>query len=206
MRLLFQIAFFAMIGMISTSTSSLATESPRVETALLAGGCFWCIESDFGTVEGVVDIISGYAGGDRPNPTYDNYYKTDETYKTPHLEVIMVTYNPDRITFPDVVKYHFANIDPTDGDGQFGDRGPQYRPAVFYKTDEEKKIIEDISRQTEEKIKKPVKVDILPDAPFYPAEEYHQDYSTKNPVRYKFFRYRSGRDQTVKDAWTPKEE
>lgn len=198
---LFLTLLLGYLGLATTSTDASAAESARVETALLAGGCFWCIESDFAHLDGVIDVVSGYAGGDRPNPTYENYYVTDETYKTPHIEVIKVTYDPDKLSFSDVVKYHFENIDPTDGDGQFGDRGAQYRPAVFYGTPDEKTAVEEISRIAEEKIGKPVKVDILPMAKFYAAEDYHQDYADKNPVRYKFFRYRSGRDQTVDEVW-----
>lgn len=110
-------------------------------------------------------------------------------------------YDPSVISFRDIVQYHFENIDPTDGEGQFADRGAHYRPAVFYANDEEKAIIEDISKATEEKIKKPVKVDILPMATFYPAEDYHQDYAEKNSLRYKMYRKGSGRDAKIDEVW-----
>jgi peptide methionine sulfoxide reductase msrA/msrB len=197
MRILFLSAFITILmGM----TGAHAQDN-NYKKALLAGGCFWCIESDFAKKDGVIDVFSGYAGGERPEPTYDDYYKTTDAYPTPHLEVIEVTYDPEILTFRDVVQYHFENIDPTDGEGQFGDRGPQYRPAVFYDTHEEKQIIEEISAATETKIQKEVKVDILPMATFWPAEEFHQDYAKKNPARYKFFRWNSGRDSTIDKVW-----
>jgi methionine-S-sulfoxide reductase len=202
MRSFLKLFGLAAIIMTTTSTFTHAKEAK----ALLGGGCFWCIESDFAKKDGVIDVFSGYAGGDRPNPTYKNYYTLEGDYKIPHLEVIEVTYDTEKLSFRDVVQYHFENIDPTDGDGQFGDRGPQYRPAVFYNTPAEKSVIEDISRETEDKIKKEVNVDILPIATFYPAEEYHQDYAKKNPTRYKFFRWNSGRDQKVDEVWSPAKE
>lgn len=187
--------------MVMIMTISTTVKAKDYDTALLAGGCFWCVESDFAKKDGVIDAISGYAGGDIPNPTYETYYKTNDTYTVPHLEVIKIIYDPRKTSFRDVVQYHFENIDPTDGGGQFADRGAHYRPAVFYKTAEEKQIIEEISKQTEEKIKKPVKVDILPDAYFYPAEDYHQDYYKNNPIRYNLYRKGSGRDNKIKDVW-----
>lgn len=204
MRILF-LCIFVYVVILMTSFTVMAGDSNHDphKKALLAGGCFWCVESDLGKQDGVVDVISGYAGGDRPNPTYDNYYKLTDGYKIPHLEVVEVLYDPAVISFRDIVQYHFENIDPTDGEGQFADRGTHYRPAVFYANDEEKAIIEDISKSTEDKIKKPVKVDILPMAPFYAAEDYHQDYAEKNKLRYKMYRTGSGRDQKIQDIWGP---
>lgn len=202
MRALFVCIFIYMIILMSSYTVMAQGDNSNPARALLAGGCFWCVESDLGKKDGIIDVVSGYAGGDRPNPNYDNYYKTDDQYTTPHLEVVEVLYDPAVHTYRDIVQYHFENIDPTDGEGQFGDRGPQYRPAVFYDNEEEKAIIEAISKETEETINKPVMVDILPMAEFFPAEDYHQDFAEKNPIRYHMFRFGSGRDRKIEQVWS----
>jgi peptide-methionine (S)-S-oxide reductase len=185
--------------LIMTSLSALANEKHK--TAILAGGCFWCIEHDFEKLDGIIDAVSGYAGGDRPNPTYENYNKVTGDFQTPHIEVIQVTYDPAQLSYRDILEYHYRHIDPTDGDGQFCDRGPGYRPAVFVKDDEEREIAETINRETAEILGTEVKVEILPNATFYPAEDYHQNYADKNPIRYKFYRWNCGRDQRVAEIW-----
>lgn len=202
MRALFVCLFIYMVILMSSYTVMAQGNDNKPAKALLAGGCFWCVESDLAKQDGIINVISGYAGGDRPDPNYENYYNLDNgRYEIPHLEVVEVTYDPTIKTFRDVVQYHFENIDPTDGGGQFGDRGTHYRPAVFFANEEEKKIIEDISRTTEERIQKPVMVDVLPIAKFYPAEEYHQDFAEKNPLRYHLFRRGSQRDKKIDEVW-----
>lgn len=195
-------SFLKLFGMAIAIMATTSTIShAQTATATLAGGCFWCIETDFEKLNGVTDAVSGYAGGDRPNPVYQNYNKLSEDYKTPHIEVIQVTYDTDKLSYKDILEYHMRHIDPTDGGGQFCDRGPGYRPAIFVKNESERKIASQVNAETAEILGTGVHVDILDDAPFYAAEDYHQDYSKKNPVRYKFYRWNCGRDQTVAKVW-----
>tara|TARA_B100001167_G_C16685247_1_gene264345 strand:+ start:156 stop:695 length:540 start_codon:yes stop_codon:yes gene_type:complete len=173
----------------------------ETKKAVIAGGCFWCVESDFEKLDGITEAVSGYAGGDRPSPVYENYYETNENFTTPHIEVVELTYDPAIISYRDIIEYQMRHIDPTDGDGQFCDRGEQYRPAIFVKNEEERTIAETVIKETAQTLGQDINVDILPDAPFYPAEAYHQDYASKNPVRYKFYRWNCGRDQRINDVW-----
>lgn len=170
-------------------------------TAILAGGCFWCLQHDLEHVPGVVDVVSGYAGGDRPNPTYETYHDLDATYKIPHIEVVQVTYDPARLSYSALLATYLRKIDPTDNRGQFCDRGASYRPAIFAASQDERTAAEEALRMTEDIIRQPVRVDILGTSRFWPAEEYHQHYATKNPTRYKFYRWNCGRDQRVKEIW-----
>jgi peptide methionine sulfoxide reductase msrA/msrB len=169
----------------------------KTAVATLAGGCFWCVETDFEKVPGVVRVVSGYAGGKGENPTYETYAKLG------YIEAVQVYYDPRVITYDQLLNYFWRHIDPTDDGGQFVDRGPQYRSAIFYQDEEQRQIAEK-SKQTLEKsgkLGKPVVTDLIKLTKFYPAEEYHQNYHTKNPIRYNYYRHGSGRDQTVKKLW-----
>jgi peptide methionine sulfoxide reductase msrA/msrB len=169
------------------------------ETATFAGGCFWCMESPFEKVNGVKEVISGYTGGTKENPTYEEV----SSGTTGHLESIQVIYDPKKISYSQLLSIFWKQIDPTDPDGQFVDRGKQYRSAIFYKSKEEKALAEK-SKQELEKTKRfsaPIVTEIMEATKFYPAEEYHQDYYKKNPVRYNYYRYGSGRDQFLKKVW-----
>ncbi len=198
-----RILFLSLLGYISLIIMSLSShaETIKTETATLAGGCFWCIETDFEKLDGVIEAVSGYAGGDRPNPTYQNYNKPSGEFKTPHIEVIQVTYDPTKLSYKDVLEYHVRHIDPTDGGGQFCDRGPGYRPAIFVKDADQRQTAEQVLKETADIIGQDVNVDVLDDAPFYMAEDYHQNYSNKSPIRYKFYRWNCGRDQTIAEIW-----
>jgi methionine-S-sulfoxide reductase len=198
MRALF-FCIFIYIVIIMSSLTAMAQEN--MEKAILAGGCFWCIESDFEKLDGVAEAVSGYAGGDRPNPVYENYNKVTEEFQTPHIEVIEVTYDSEKLSYKDILDYFVRHIDPTDGEGQFCDRGPGYRPAIFVNNDEERKIAETVLAETQDIIGQDVNVEILPMAQFNAAEDYHQDYANKSPIRYKFYRWNCGRDQTIADIW-----
>lgn len=182
-------------------TTTIATSHAKIEKTTLAGGCFWCIETDFEKLDGVIEAVSGYAGGEHPAPTYQNYNKPSGDYKVPHIEVIQVTYDTDKLSYKDILEYHVRHIDPTDGDGQFCDRGAGYRPAIFVKNDTERATANDVLTETAQIIGQDVNVDVLDDAPFHAAEGYHQDYSKKNPVRYKFYRWNCGRDQQINKIW-----
>ena len=170
-------------------------DNKNLEIAVFAGGCFWCVESSFEGIDGVLDVISGYTGGHIDNPTYEQV--TSGT--TGHYEAIQVTFDPDIITYPELLKIFFQQIDPTDPDGSFVDRGSQYSSVIFYQNDTQKKeavtTIEKINRST--LFNTPVATQVLKFKTFYDAEMYHQDYHKKNPIRYKFYRSGSGRDRFI---------
>ncbi|RMH57080.1 MAG: peptide-methionine (R)-S-oxide reductase [Candidatus Hydrogenedentota bacterium] len=167
------------------------TDSDSAE-AIFAGGCFWCVEADFEKLPGVREAISGYTGGNAPNPTYEQVCSGT----TGHYEAVLVRYDPARVGYKELVEYFLKHIDPTDGGGQFADRGAQYRPAIFYGTEREKAEAEEALNALARSglFSEPPAVAVLPVAPFYPAEEYHQDYYKKNPFRYRRYRYGSGRE------------
>jgi peptide-methionine (S)-S-oxide reductase len=161
--------------------------------ATFAGGCFWCMEPPFESLKGVVSVTSGYTGGDVANPTYQQVSDGG----TGHYEAVQVRYDPQQITYAQLLEVFWRNIDPTDDGGQFCDRGPQYRAAIFFHDAAQKQAAE----QSKKAKKLRVVTEILPARPFYPAEEYHQDYAKKNPVRYKFYRFNCGRDRVLKKVW-----
>jgi peptide methionine sulfoxide reductase msrA/msrB len=187
-------------------TTSQSTTPPLNEseyaTAYLAGGCFWCVESDLEKIPAVADVISGYMGGTTENPTYENYAEGG------HREVVKVLYNPAQTSFNDLVYHLLRHIDPTDNEGSFGDRGIQYAPAIYYQTEEEKMIAEQIVSALNDsgRFSKPIAVPILPASTFYPAEDYHQEYYEKNPLRYKYYRHGSGRDAFIDEYWSEEEQ
>ncbi len=171
-------------------------------TAVFAGGCFWCTESDFEKVDGVLGAVSGYTGGKEKNPTYQEV----SAGQTGHLEAVEVTYNPERISYSDLLEIFWRHVDPTDAGGQFVDRGAQYRSAIFYANENERQMAE-ASKEAlaaSGKFDKPIATQILPLGMFYPAEDYHQDYYKNNPLRYRFYRSGSGRDQFLKKTWPEK--
>lgn len=174
-------------------------EDKNIKIATFAGGCFWCTEADFEKTDGVVKVISGYTGGKKENPSYEEV----SAGKTGHLEAFQVYYDPVKITYEGLLEVFWRHIDPTDGGGQFVDRGGQYRSAIFYRDEEEKRLAEK-SKETLEKsgkFPKPIATEVLKLSKFYPAEEYHQDYYKKNPLRYQYYRSGSGRDQFLKETW-----
>jgi peptide methionine sulfoxide reductase msrA/msrB len=169
------------------------------QAAVFAGGCFWCTESDFEKIEGVVKVISGYTGGEEQNPSY----RQVASGGTGHVEAVQVVYDPAKVTYDELLDIFWRHVDPTDAGGQFVDRGPQYRSAIFYADDRERELaLASKKRLTAtNRFVKPVATDILPLREFYPAEDYHQDYYKKNPIRYKWYRSGSGRDQFLQKAW-----
>ncbi len=173
------------------------------ETAFFAGGCFWCVEADFEKNDGVIDVVSGYTGGQVDNPTY----KQVTAGGTGHFEAVMVVYNPRQITFEKLLDIFWHHIDPTDSKGQFVDRGDQYRSAIFYKNDEQKHLAETSKKNLNARkiFAKTIQSEILPLGKFYAAEDYHQNYYKKNPLRYKWYRSGSGRDQFLKKIWKNRE-
>jgi peptide methionine sulfoxide reductase msrA/msrB len=167
--------------------------------ATFAGGCFWCLESDFKKVEGVIEAVSGYIGGDTENPTYQEV----SLGGTGHAEAIQVHYDPAKINYHELLDIFWRHVDPTDAGGQFVDRGSQYRPAIFYH-DEEQNRLAQASKQALEQagtFDKPIATEIVEFTKFYPAEDYHQDYYKKNALRYKLYRQNSGRDHFLANVW-----
>ncbi|WP_261904640.1 peptide-methionine (R)-S-oxide reductase MsrB [Vibrio fortis] len=177
----------------TANTMDKAAHSGKTEVATLAGGCFWCTESDLEKLNGVIDVVSGYSGGKLENPTY----KQVASGKTEHIEVIKVVYDPSVVNYEQVLDQFFRHIDPTDDKGSFVDRGPQYRPAVFYHDAEQKEIAQNFMNEIEEAnlFGAPLKTELIEFKKFWPAEDYHQDYYKKSKVRYNYYRYASGRDQ-----------
>jgi peptide methionine sulfoxide reductase msrA/msrB len=174
----------------------------KLEKATLAGGCFWCMEHPFEKLEGVLEVISGYTGGHKDNPTYEEV----SSGMTGHLEAIEITYDPSRISYSEILDIFWKQIDPTDSGGQFVDRGQQYRSAIFYHSEEQKALAEKSKSELNKsgRYKNPIVTEIIKASKFYKAEDYHQDYSKKNPIRYKYYRYNSGRDQYLKRVWGKK--
>lgn len=168
-----------------------------MQKATFAGGCFWCMEKPFEKLDGVISVISGYAGGITQNPTYKNYAQGG------HVEVVEIRFHPEKISYNELLQVFWRQIDPTDPGGQFNDRGPAYTTGIFYHDEEQRRLAE-ISKEAliaSGVFDKPIVTPILPASPFFPAEEYHQDYYKKNPIRYKFYRTRSGRDGFLKKTW-----
>jgi len=180
------------------------TAAVKWEKATFAGGCFWCMEPPFEKLDGVKEVISGYTGGKKVNPKYEEV----SAGGTGHLESIEVIYNPSRVTYEKLLDVFWRNIDPTDSGGQFVDRGGQYRSAIFYHAEEQRKIAEASKQRLARSgvFSKPIMTEILPASAFYPAEDYHQDYYKTNPVRYKFYRFNSGRDQFLEKTWKGRNE
>jgi peptide methionine sulfoxide reductase msrA/msrB len=180
--------------MVETSLNSAS-----LKLATFAGGCFWCTEADFGKLAGVAKVISGYTGGRKDNPTYEEV----SAGITGHVEAVQVTYDPNRVTYEQLIDYFWRHIDPTDRGGQFVDRGGQYRSAIFYHDEEQRQIAEKSKEALSEsgKFDKPIATEIIKFTEFYPAEDYHQDYSQKNPWRYRSYRQGSGRDQFLGMVW-----
>ncbi|PJZ71467.1 peptide-methionine (S)-S-oxide reductase [Leptospira perolatii] len=181
------------------TNGSFAKDNVKTETAIFAGGCFWCMEPPFEKLPGVQSVISGYSGGKEKNPTYE-----DVSYgRTSHRESIQVTYNPKMISYEKLLEVFWKQIDPTDDGGQFADRGRQYRTAIFYKGESQRKLAEASKKKliSSGKFSKPIVTEILPAENFYPAEEYHQNYYLKNPDHYKAYRKGSGREDFIEKTW-----
>lgn len=172
------------------------TES-TIQSATLAGGCFWCVEADFEKVPGVIKAISGYTGGRGADPTYDDYGRKG------HVEAVQVIYDPQKVSYQELLEYFWRHIDPTDAGGQFVDRGAQYRSAIFYHDDEQRRLAEKSKQELEKsgRFTKPIVTEILPFTRFYRAEDYHQDYYKNHSLRYRYYRSNSGRDQFLHRVW-----
>jgi peptide-methionine (S)-S-oxide reductase len=173
----------------------LAAPQPPRAVATFAGGCFWCMEGPFDKIPGVISTTSGYTGGTKQHPTYEEV----SSGTTGHRESVEVVYDPTKVSYAKLLDTFWHNVDPTDDTGQFCDHGPQYRAAIFVHDAEQKRLAEASKAALQKKMR--VVTDILPASQFWRAEEYHQDYYRKNPVRYHFYRFNCGRDQRLEEIW-----
>ena len=183
----------------SSIASKDVNNSTKTETAIFAGGCFWCMEHPFEDLPGISKVISGYTGGKEKNPTY----KQVASGSTQHVEAVEVHFNPGKISYSDLLQIFWRNIDPTDAGGQFVDRGKQYTTGIFYKNKQQKQAAELSKKQLEKnkRFGKKIVTRIVPASQFYPAEEYHQDFFKKNYIRYRVYRAGSGRDEYISRVW-----
>ncbi len=201
-RLLLALTFvlaslLAGVGLASAQMAPLPQVKPGQAVATFAGGCFWCVESDFDHVPGVISTTSGYTGGTVKNPTYHQV----SAGGTGHAELVEVIYDPKKVSYAQLLTYFWRHVDPTVKDRQFCDVGNQYRTAIFVHGAEQKKLAEASKKKVEAELKAPIYTEIVDAGTFYPAEVYHQDYYEKNPTKYKFYRWNCGRDQRVKQIW-----
>jgi peptide methionine sulfoxide reductase msrA/msrB len=206
MKLLFFILLLSLVGngcqksdIVCDGGNKMANENKKIRQATFAGGCFWCVEADFEKLPGVVKVVSGYTGGPKENPSYEEV----SSGTTGHVEAVQVYYDPSRITYEELLDAFWRHIDPTDPGGQFGDRGSQYRSAIFYHDEEQKRLAEKSREALNKsgKFDKPVMTEIIKFVKFYEAEDYHQEYYKKNSLGYKYYRNGSGRDQFLKGVW-----
>jgi peptide-methionine (S)-S-oxide reductase len=184
----------------STEAPPSQTDADLLAVATFAGGCFWCMEPPFDELEGVVETTSGYTGGHKPDPTYAEVTRGG----TGHAEAVRVRYDPGKIAYARLLEVFWRNVDPTTRDRQFCDTGDQYRTAIFYHDPEQKRLAERSKQEIEAggRLRQPIVTQIVEAREFWPAEEYHQDYYKKNPVRYKLYRHRCGRDQRLEELWS----
>jgi peptide-methionine (S)-S-oxide reductase len=195
---------FLAVGLLLAIPASAATDdaSPaqgNPENAIFAGGCFWCVEADFDKVPGVLDTVSGYIGGQLANPAYEQV----SAGGTGHAEVVQVTFDPQTVSYADLLEVFWRSIDPTTVDSQFCDHGDQYRTAIFYTSPEQERAARQslVNLIKVKPFAEPIVTEITPAGVFYPAEDYHQDYYEKNPLRYRFYRLTCGRDKRLEELW-----
>jgi peptide-methionine (S)-S-oxide reductase len=181
----------ALAGLLAFGSVSFAQTAPTAAPSatataktILAGGCFWCVEHDFRQLPGIINVVSGYSGGSLPKPTYQTYHDVSAAHPVAHTEVVEVTYDTTKLSYDKILDFYVRHIDPTDGGGQFCDRGSGYAPVIFPANAAEKAAVR-----------------IADATPFWAAEEYHQNYAAKNPIRYKYYRTSCGRDARVAAVW-----
>ncbi len=189
------------LGVLFTLLILFTTSNALADKTVLAGGCFWCMESDFEKLKGVTDVVSGFSGGTLKNPTYNGNHKG-------HYEVVEITYDPKIVSYKEILDYYWVNIDPFDARGQFCDKGSEYLSAIFVANESEKKIAEASKKSIQTQFaSKKIVTPILNASTFWPIkgkESYHQDYYKKSPLRYKYYRYSCGRDKRLKAIWGDK--
>jgi len=186
-------------GLIGSPSGGYADDGSQQAKATFAGGCFWCMEEAFENVEGVTSVVSGYTGGRLENPTYEQV----SAGGTGHTESIEVTFDPSKVTYKELLDVFWRNVDPTTPNAQFCDHGNQYRTAIFYHDENQKQLIEESKQRIESSKTFPESIvtEIAPASVFYTAEEYHQDFYTKNPIRYKYYKWNCGRAKRLEQLW-----
>jgi len=193
------IVFLALAGIAyAAQRDGKGTETAK---AVFAGGCFWSVELLFDKVDGVVSTVSGFTGGTKKSPTYDEVV----TGATGHAEAVQVTYDPKKVSYEKLLDVFWHNIDPLTPDGQFCDFGNQYRTAIFYNDETQKRLAEKSKKALQSRFKQPIVTEIVAASQFYPAEDYHQDFHLRNPVRYQLYRAACGRDRRLEEIWGSKQ-
>ena len=192
-------AALVIVGLIGGPSGGYADDGSQQAKATFAGGCFWCMEEAFEKVEGVTSVVSGYTGGQLENPTYEQV----SAGGTGHTESIEVTFDPSKVTYKQLLEVFWRNVDPTTPNAQFCDHGSQYRTAIFYHDENQKQLIEESKQRIESSKTFPESIvtEIAPASVFYIAEEYHQDFYTKNPIRYKYYKWNCGRAKRLEQLW-----
>ena len=191
---------FSLLALLAAAGAGAAqAQTAPADTAIFAGGCFWCVEEAFDAVAGVVSTTSGYTGGRVANPTY----RQVSGGGTGHVEAVQVVFDPRRVSYAQLLNVFWRNVDPLTANRQFCDAGAHYRSAIFYRDADQRQRAEGSRTQLARsgRFKQPIVTEVLPAAPFYAAEEYHQDYHNKNPLRYKYYKYSCGRAQRLKEVW-----
>jgi peptide-methionine (S)-S-oxide reductase len=185
-----------------TTTDNMTSNDKQYQVAIFAGGCFWCVESDFDKLPGVIETISGFTGGHVENPTYEQV----SAGGTGHAESVRITYDSSQVSYQELLDYFWHNIDPTTPNAQFCDHGSQYRSAIFYENEEQHKLAEQSKAVLEKNkpFKGPIVTQIVAASKFYPAEDYHQNFHETHELKYKFYRYRCGRDDRLEQLWGKK--
>jgi peptide-methionine (S)-S-oxide reductase len=194
-RVLLSLTF--MLAVVFAAAGQTAGQSTNQVMATFAGGCFWCTEADFDKVPGVLSTTSGYIGGHVANPTYGQVSGGG----TGHAEAVEIIYDPNKVSYDQLLYYYWRSVDPTVKNRQFCDVGDQYRSAIFVHDDEQRRLAEASKKKIAAELKQPVYTQVVDTGPFYKAEEYHQDFHQKNPIRYKFYRWDCGRDQRLEQLW-----
>jgi len=194
-----RVSFVALALAIAGFAGAAATRAskPPMARATFAGGCFWCMEPPFEKIPGVASVTSGYTGGQKVDPSYEEV----SAGGTGHAESVDIVYDPSKVGYPQLLDVFWHNVDPTQGDGQFCDHGHQYRTAIFYHDAEQKRLAQESKEKVQARLQKPVVTEIVAASRFYPAEEYHQDFYKKSPVRYYTYRAGCGRDRRLKELW-----
>jgi peptide-methionine (S)-S-oxide reductase len=198
-RLILVMLGLCLVGSILTWTPNVFLQAAEPAKAYFAGGCFWCMEEAFEKVEGVMAVASGYMGGTVANPSYEQV----SAGHTGHAESVEVLYDPSKVTYQKLLEAFWRNIDPVTPNAQFCDHGTQYRAAVFYSSSEEKRLADESKAtiETSKRFPQPIVTQVVPASSFYQAEDYHQDYYKKNPLRYKYYKYGCGRAQRLETLW-----
>lgn len=197
LRLAPNFAALLVIVCVTLAMTNSHAKSPRTEIATFAGGCFWCMQPPYDSIKGVISTTVGYTGGTLPNPTYEQV----SAGKTGHAESIQIVFDPEQISYANLLDVFWKNIDPLALNRQFCDGGTQYRSAIFYHSVNQKKLAEESRYKLEKQRGWRIVTEIVPSGPFYPAEDYHQSYYRKNPIRYKFYRNGCGRDKRLRELW-----